>query len=345
VYKNCMQAKVRLLLIAVFWTVLLVPRVWGGEDCKIFMVFSYHSDLRWHENAEKGFKESLKGLECRYKRFYMDTKRHSQEAWVELKAREALREIKNWRPTVVVTFDDNATRTVGGKLLGSDIPVVFLGVNARPEKYGFVKGSRRTPGTNITGVLERHYFALTLKLLKALVPRIEKCAVISDDSYTSHMALDYCRSQEAKFPLRVTGYYFLKTFQEWREKVMELQDQVDCILVYNALTLKGDQGEAVYNREVYDWMKKHSRLPDGGVWESPVKLGLLGGVILTGYYQGYFAGLKVRKILSGTPPGEIPIDRPPRGEIAINIARARNLGVRLPMGVLLSARLYGGRED
>ncbi len=318
-------------------------RAWGGDDeCKIFMVFSYHPELMWHRNAERGLKDSLEGLVCRYKRFYMDTKRHPEESWVNLKAREALKEIEEWNPTVVVTFDDNATKTVGGDLLGRAIPVVFLGVNADPRKYGFVKGPLEKPGTNVTGVLERHYFALTFKLLKALIPGIKRCAVISDDSYTSHVALDYCRSQEARFPVEIEGYYHLRTFEEWKEKVEELQGQVDCILVYNALTLKSLEGEAVSNREVYGWMRNHSRLPDGGVWESPIRFGLLGGVILTGYYQGYYAGLKVKKILSGTPPGEIPIDRPPRGEIAINLARARELGVKLPMGVLLSARIYGG---
>ena len=91
-------------------------------------------------------------------------------------------------------------------------------------------------------------------------------------------------------------------------------------------------------------MMANSRVPDCGVWESPVEYGLLAGVILTGYYQGYYAGLKVKEILSGKSPAVFPIDRPPRGEIAVNLARARTLGLRLPLGLLLSARIYGGRE-
>ena len=344
-YKNPMRVRILILFLGIFLVFLPAHGARGGDGCRIFMVFSYHPGLQWHMNAERGLREALKGLGCRYRGFYMDTKRHPQETWIESKAREALAEMEDWKPTVVVTLDDNATRTVGGRLLGKSVPVVFLGVNADPGAYGFVKGSLERPGSNVTGVLERHYFSLTFKLLKALVPGIKRCAVISDDSYTSHMALDYCRSQEASFPVEVVGYYFLKTFQDWKTKVEELQDRVDCLLVYNALTLKGDLGKVVSNREVYRWMKRHSRLPDGGVWESPVRFGLLGGVILTGYYQGYFAGLKVRKILSGTPPGEIPIDRPPRGEIAINVARARDLGIKLPMGILLSARIYGGGEE
>jgi len=319
-------------------------KAWGGGGCRVFMVFSYHPTLRWHMNAERGLRDALKGEGCLFRSFYMDTKRHPQEAWAREKAREALKEVRDWRPAVVVTFDDNATRLVGGALLGTSLPVVFLGVNAAPEKYGFVRGSRRAPGTNVTGVLERHYFALTFKLMKALVPSIKVCAVISDDSYTSHVALDYCRARESTFPVEIEGYYHLRTFEEWRDRVMDLQKRVDCILVYNALTVRGPDGRVMANRDVYRWMMANSRVPDCGVWESPVKYGLLAGVILTGYYQGYYAGLKVKEILSGKSPAVIPIDRPPRGEIAVNLARARTLGLRLPLGLLLSARIYGGRE-
>jgi len=317
---------------------------WGGENCRIFLVFSYHPSLSWHVNAKRGLLDALRDMDCLYKSFYMDTKRHPEELWIGKKAYEALKEVKEWKPAVVVTFDDNATRMVGGGLLGTSTPVVFLGVNAEPERYGFVRGTRKRPGANVTGVLERHYFAQTFKLLKALVPGIEKCAVLSDDSYTSRVALDYCRSLEPSFPVKIVGYYTLRTFQEWQERVLELQSKADCLLFYNALTVRGSRGKMLSNEEVIHWTVKHSRLSDGGVWEAPVKCGLLGGVILTGYYQGYYAGLKVKEILMGKSPGEIPIERPPRGEIAINLARARSLGLKLPMGVLLSARIYGGRQ-
>ncbi len=319
------------------------PGAWGGEGCRIFLVFSYHPSLPWHINAREGLLDALQGRHCLYRAFYMDTKRHPARSWMEQKAQDALKEIGKWKPTVVVTFDDNAARLVGGGLLGTSVPVVFLGVNAEPENYGFVKGTRGRPGTNVTGVLERHYFAQTFKLLKALVPNIEKCAVLSDDSYTSKVALDHCRSLVPSFPVKIVGYYTLGTFRGWKEKVLELQKRVDCLLVYNALTVRDSKGRVISDREVIRWTVEHSRLPDGGVWEVPVKYGLLGGVILTGYYQGYYAGLKVKEILMGKNPGEIPIERPPRGEIAINLARARVLGLRLPLGVLLSARIYGGR--
>ena len=43
------------------------------------------------------------------------------------------------------------------------------------------------------------------------------------------------------------------------------------------------------------------------------------------------------KVLQGTPPGEIPIERPTRFELIVNLKAARALGITIPRSALLRA--------
>ena len=313
-----------------------------ASEKKIFLVFSYHPGLFWHVNAERGLKDALKGYNCKFRSFYMDTKRHQDDAWLSKVSKEAIQLIKDEHPDVLVGFDDNAAHYVLTHFLGTSLPMVFLGVNREPEVYGFVKYDRKRPGMNVTGVLERHYFLQAIRLFSALMGKpAMRIGLISDSSETSHTMVSNFMTIAKERKVPIAFFKFAYSFSGWKKIILSDQGEVDLLVVYNCEGLKGANGQDVPSDKIIAWTIAHSKIPEVSFFSRYIKMGLAGGIVLTGYYQGFYAGKKVAKILGGIPPGEIPIDVPPKGTLAFNIARMRDLGIKIPLGVLHSAVLYG----
>ena len=55
------------------------------------------------------------------------------------------------------------------------------------------------------------------------------------------------------------------------------------------------------------------------------------------YLQGRQAARLAHKILTGTPPREIPVELPDRIEFTINLKTAKRLGLKVPGPVLFRA--------
>ena len=49
------------------------------------------------------------------------------------------------------------------------------------------------------------------------------------------------------------------------------------------------------------------------------------------------SGPLVDKILRGTPPGEIPLERPTTFELVVNMTTAKTLGLKTPQSILVRA--------
>jgi len=333
--------KLRLRVCIVLFGIFLAGNALASPK-KVFLVFSYHPTLFWHTNAIRGFHDALKAIPCEYRTFYMDSKHHPDMPWILKVSKEAIREIRDFKPDLVVGFDDNACHYVLTHFLGTSLPMVFTGVNREPEEYGFIKGTRKHPGANITGVLERHYFLQSIQLFSGLIgkpaPRI---GLISDSSETSHTMITSFMKIARKQKLPIAFFQFIYSFPAWQEIIRNIQGKVDLLIIYNTEGLKGRGNKDIPSDTVTAWTIAHNRIPEISFFSRYIKKGFMGGIVLTGYYQGFYAGKKAAMIFHGTPPGNIPIDTPPEGTVAFNMRRVRSLGLKIPLGVLQSATLMG----
>jgi len=110
-------------------------------------VASYHVGYPWSDGVERGMRDSLKD-QCIISEFYMDTKRRKSAEEKVAAGQAAYEMIKELKPDVVITSDDNAAKyLIVPHLVDEETPVVFSGINWTVDEYGF-------PASNVTGIVE-----------------------------------------------------------------------------------------------------------------------------------------------------------------------------------------------
>ncbi|MEA2110279.1 MAG: ABC transporter substrate binding protein [Pseudomonadota bacterium] len=316
---------------------------------RVFIVYSYHPDYFWQQDEEQGIKKALSGMDVTFDSYCLDSKKHQGQEWLAQQVKICLEKIEGFQPDVIITCDDNAAKTIGRIFFKQKIPVVFLGLNGEPEAYGLVESGRRQhPGANITGVLERHYYHDATVLLQTILLannlKVKKLDIITDDSSTSTILLKSLRQEAWKTPWELAFLPQAKTFTQYKEQILGVNQPGHAAFIYNLETLKNNDNH-VPDMDVLAWTSKYLAIPAVAFHEYYLKKGAaLCGVVVSGRTQGYHAGLKVKQILGGVSAGEIPIDRPPKGTVVLNISVAERLGVKIPLEILLSADIVYDAE-
>jgi ABC-type uncharacterized transport system substrate-binding protein len=313
--------------------VLLMVSVLGCAKAgkKVLLVFSYHPEYPLVVEETRGVKDALKDKRIQIDKFYLDTKRKTSLKWWKKVAEDAVNKIGEFKPDLVIVFDDNACELVAREYAGKTLPFVFCGMNGDPEDYGF-------PAENITGVIERQHIKGTIELLKRLVPNVKKAAIITDNSPTSHGFVS--RIKKAALPVEIHEAHTTNDFDAWKAKVKELQPEVDAIGLFVYHTIKEKGGEvSLPPDDVLSWTLKNSKLPEFAFFDFTVKGGALCGVTLSGYEQGKAAAEITIKILDGEKPADIPIECPEQGNPIVNETRAKELNINIPEDVLNEAEI------
>ena len=329
------KVKIVSVLIALLLTAIIsgcivheegTPDVKTGK--KVLLIFSYHPEHPWVIEETRGAEDIFKGKGVEFEKFYLDTKRKTSAEWKKKVSEEAVKKIAEFKPDLVIVFDDNACELVAMKYAGKSLPFVFCGMNSDPEDYGF-------PAENIAGVVERQHINGTIDLLKQLVPNVKKVAIITDNSPTSHGFVT--RLEKTALPVEISECYTTDDFDAWKAKVKELQPMVDAIglFVYHTIKDPAKEGEiSLPPEDVLSWTLRNSKLPEFAFFDFTVRAGALCGVTLSGYEQGKAAAEIAIEILDGKKPVDIPIKCPEKGNPIVNKRRAEELNITIPTDIV-----------
>ena len=227
--------------------------------------------------------------------------------------------------------------TAGGPASGAakqattTIPIV-LGNVGDADSIGLIDSLPR-PGGNVTGVTDQsvQLSAKRLEVLKEAIPKAERIAVLwnADDR---GMTLRYQNMERAARELRVTvqplGVREPDDF-EAAFSTMTARRPDALYLVTDALTL-------LNRKRVIEFALTH-RIPAMYEFGSLVRDGGLMsyGADLDDNYRR--AATYVDRIFKGAAPATLPVERPSRYYLTINLRTARALGLTFPPSLLLRA--------
>jgi putative tryptophan/tyrosine transport system substrate-binding protein len=213
----------------------------------------------------------------------------------------------------------------------STIPIVMT-VHQDPVGSGLVASLAR-PGRNVTGlsVLTTELVGKRLQLLKEAVPGISRVAVLWDPTHPT-AALQLREAEVAARSLKV------------QLQVLEARAPSDLAGAFSAMT-NGRAGGLIFLGGLMFFVERtrivelaaQSRLPAiYGSKENAEAGGLMAyGPNLRESYRR--AATYVDKILKGAKPAELPVERPTKFELVINMKTAKALGLTIPQSVLQRA--------
>ena len=247
------------------------------------------------------------------------------DAWIS----STVKDLLVFSPSIIVANSDSVARAV--QLASKTVPVVFIG-SSDPVAQGLVQ-SFAHPGGNLTGftVLEPSIGPKWLQLLKEIAPKAQRVSVLLNSANAgSRLLLRSCIEEGSKFGVEVIA--------------AEIAEPSDIEPAFAAMAKRSADGFVVpadptilaYRKVIVESAARH-RLPgvyalSGFVDEG----GLISyGVSLPGLFRQ--AADYVDKILRGERPDDLPVQRPTKFELTVNLRAAEALGITIPPMLLATA--------
>jgi putative tryptophan/tyrosine transport system substrate-binding protein len=230
---------------------------------------------------------------------------------------------------VIVTAGTPATQAV--KKATTSVPLVMVAVG-NPVGTGIVASLKR-PGGNITGLtsIADETEGKRQELLREVLPTVSHVAVLANPENQS--AAGVLTEMRAAAQVLGTKIHVLEV-----RTLGELEETFKAIVRERpgALIVLGDRLFLTNRQRIMDFATKQ-RLPTVPLHPELVDLG---GLFFFGpSYPGMHrrAAYFVDRILKGTKPADLPVERPTKFELIINLRTARALGLTIPQSVLLRA--------
>jgi putative ABC transport system substrate-binding protein len=199
-----------------------------------------------------------------------------------------------------------------------------------PVGTGLVK-SLAKPGGNITG-LSNARIELVPKRLEYLhdaVPALRRLAVLAnpDDQNLSFQVAEL-RAAAAKRGIDIRVFEATNTAQ--------VDTALKNMLAWKPQAVLPFVNPLRYSTQLIKWAAQH-RLPVMYGYNVDTDNGGLMAYDADLSDHHYRAGLYVAKLLAGADPATLPIERPTRFELTINLNTAKVLGLKIPQSVLVRA--------
>jgi len=231
------------------------------------------------------------------------------------------------RLSVDVIFARGPAAVAAVKAVTRTIPVVAVDLESDPVAAGFVRGLAQ-PGGNITGVFLDlpELSGKQLQLLKETVPRFSRVAVLGDPVLNApQFRATEVAARALAIQLQSVEVRAQKDFNDALETAKKGQARAVLLL----------SSPLVFNsRARIAALAVEKRIAAVSMF---VEFAEAGGLMAYGPSLresfrrcGAYAG----KILQGAKPGELPIERPERFNLVINLKTAKALGLTIPQSLL-----------
>ena len=212
------------------------------------------------------------------------------------------------------------------------IPIVFVAV-ADPVGLGLVQSLAR-PGGNITGVstiVPDDFLAKRIEILRELVPGASKIALLVNSDNQMHKLIVAEYVPRTAREMGVT----LPILEATTAEELDVAFAAAAAQHVDAIVDVGDTLTIIQAPRIIALAAKH-HLPANYLFRQFAN----GGLVVYGPDLAHLfrrAGDYVDKVLKGAKPSDLPVERPTKFELVINMKTAKTLGLTVPPSLLIRA--------
>lgn len=210
------------------------------------------------------------------------------------------------------------------------IPIVMASSND-PVKTGLVASLAR-PGGNVTGVtnLGGDLGAKYLELLKAILPKLSRAAMLVNDNAAGKMMLNTVETSGKLLGVQVLPLVAANAAQIEAAFAAMRRERVEALAVMSSPIF-------IQQRPQIASLALKYRIPTLAATEHIMEHGVLISYGPPPLENSRRAATYVDKILKGAKPADLPIEQPTVIELTVNMKTAKALGVEIPQTILVRA--------
>jgi putative ABC transport system substrate-binding protein len=251
------------------------------------------------------------------------------------KNKEVAKELLNQGVDLIATIGTGASTPVWPVVKGTGVPMVFAGVTY-PIEGGLIEEFDKPTGTNITGLSYGVSPQTRLKLFRKMFPdqkRFKRLGFI----YSGVMEQEINMVKELQglketngFELKYVDFYNYQLGKPDFAILEKNVGQADLFFGWYTLDRICDDSSLLKKLTAFP-------IPILGITSQFTDMGAIGGVLTDHFALGAEQANMVAKILSGTDPGKILPKQPSSYLIEINLKKARELNIEIPLEMIGAA--------
>jgi len=297
----------------------------------ILILNSYHMGYKWSDDIIKGIQTEFYQTNITLYVEYMDTKRHYSEEYTHKLYQLYKMKYQNINLDLIISTDDNAFNFLKKyrNEVFPEIPIVFCGVNYL--KLEDVKGMPKCTGVNETADIKA-----TIDIALKLHPNAKMIVIINDQTSTGKKLKEEALNIISTY--KNFNYYYLddNLKSDIFNKIIALPPNTAIVLFMSFF--RDASGKFFEYNEVIPQLSQQSSVPIYGLWDFFLGNGIVGGKLVSGYYQGETAAKLAKRFINGEDIDKISIvqDSPNRFMFDYSQMKRFNIKpIKLPEGSII----------
>ncbi len=292
----------RVLKIFVIFFLFFNLYLFAKDKKKILILHSYHQSLKWSTDINKGINSILTNEDKQYEFYYeyMDTKRFVDKRHFENLFNLYSNKYQIMNLDLIIASDHHAFNFLKKykDSLFSDVPIIISGIN-------YLKKEDIEHLNNFIGINEQSDIKENYDLIIKLHPNVKKIYTIIETTTTGETIKQEARRVIKNYKNKNIEFEIIddKNYNDLKSFVKNLpKDSVILLTIY----FRDKDGNFFTYYDISRMISKNSMAPLYGLWDFNLDNGIIGGYLISAYFQGISAAKKAKKILEGTNIKDIP---------------------------------------